>query len=81
MATEVVNGTPKTAWQERLGPEKWAKVEQWRKDHRWHPHQLRRQFGLEAAQVWLGHSSALVTDAVYAERDQKKLDDLASQIG
>jgi integrase len=42
----------------------------------WHPHQLRhshatqvrRQFGLEAAQVSLGHSQANVTQ-VYAERD------------
>jgi integrase len=42
----------------------------------WHPHQLRhshateirRQFGLEAAQVALGHSSADVTQ-IYAERD------------
>jgi len=76
-------------WAARLGPEKWQQVEEWRKAHRWHPHQLRhlaatklrQQFGLEAAQVWLGHSSALVTEAVYAERDQKRLAELARQIG
>lgn len=56
---------------------------------RWHPHQLRhtaateirRQFGLEAAQVVLGHSSARVTDAVYAERDGARVDEIMRQIG
>lgn len=55
----------------------------------WHPHQLRhtaateirRQFGLEAAQVVLGHSSAMVTDAVYAARDQAKVDEVMLKIG
>jgi len=48
----------------------------WRKEHCWHPNQLRhtaateirRQYGLEAAQVVLGHAKADVTQ-VYAERD------------
>jgi len=48
----------------------------WRKRHRWCPLQLRhsaattirKQFGLEAAQVLLGHAKADVTQ-VYAERD------------
>lgn len=56
---------------------------------RWHPHQLRHtyatlvrsKFGLEAAQLSLGHSSALVTDAVYAERDQRKAAEIARMIG
>lgn len=47
----------------------------------WNPNQLRhssatevrRVFGLEAAQAWLGHSSAKLTDAVYAERNQQTL--------
>lgn len=55
----------------------------------WHPHQLRhtyatrvrREFGLEAAQILLGHSSALVTDAVYAERDEGKAKAIAERIG
>jgi integrase len=46
---------------------------------RWCPHQLRHtagtlirhKFGLEAAQVILGHSSAQVTDATYAARDME----------
>lgn len=56
---------------------------------RWHPHQLRhnyateirRQHGLEAAQLLLGHSSALVTDAVYADRDQAAMLRIAAKIG
>lgn len=56
---------------------------------RWHPHQLRhnyateirRLYGLEAAQIMLGHSSALVTDAVYAERDQAKAREVAKKLG
>ena len=55
----------------------------------WHPHQLRhnaattfrRLYGLEAAQVLLGHGSAAVTDAVYAERDERKAREIAAKIG
>jgi len=54
----------------------------------WHPHQLRhshaaearRQFGLEAAQVALGHSQANVTE-VYAERDLALAMNVAAAIG
>jgi integrase len=54
----------------------------------WHPHQLRhthatqvrRQFGLEAAQVALGHSQAQITE-VYAERDLALAAKVAKQIG
>jgi integrase len=59
----------------------------------WHPNQLRhshatevrRRFGLEAAQVALGHSQAQVTEVyvteVYAERDLKLAAQVAKQIG
>jgi integrase len=54
----------------------------------WHPHQLRhnyateirRRFGIEAAQILLGHSSAIVTE-VYAERDAAKAVEIARQTG
>jgi integrase len=54
----------------------------------WHPNQLRhtaattirKQFGLEAAQVILGHSKADVTQ-IYAERDKEKGIAIAKQIG
>ena len=55
----------------------------------WHPHQLRHTFatearrvaGLEAAQVCLGHSSPILTEAVYAERDLTVAAAVASRIG
>ncbi|MBX3408209.1 MAG: site-specific integrase [Phycisphaeraceae bacterium] len=66
-----------------------ADAKAWRKAHRWHPNQLRhtaateirRQFGLEAAQLVLGHSSAAITDAVYAERDAAKVADVLRRVG
>jgi len=42
---------------------------------------LRREFGLEAAQLTLGHSSATVTDAVYAERDRAKVIEIMKRVG
>jgi integrase len=61
---------------------------EWRKEHTWHPNQLRhsaateirRQFGLEAAQVTLGHARADVTQ-VYAERDMTLARDVMKRIG
>jgi integrase len=54
----------------------------------WHPHQLRhtratevrKAYGLEAAQVSLGHSQAQVTE-VYAERDLTLASKVAAEIG
>lgn len=61
----------------------------WQESHRWHPPQLRQtagtrvrgEFGLEAAAVVLGHSSALVTDAVSAERGLSKVAEVMRRIG
>jgi len=63
-------------------------LQEWQSAHRWSPNQLRhsaatevrREFGLEAAQVILGHSQANVTQ-VYAERDLAKGLEVARQIG
>ncbi len=63
--------------------------DEWHKSNRWTPHQLRHTaatairatYGLEAAQLMLGHSSAMVTDAVYAERDQSKVIAIARDVG
>jgi hypothetical protein len=68
-------------------PEREA-VKAWRKEHRWHPNQLRHSFatrvrkhhGLEAAQVLLGHSRADVTQ-VYAERNDELAAKVAAKIG
>jgi integrase len=65
-----------------------AELKAWQKQHRWAPNQLRhaaateirRQFGLEAAQVILGHSQANVTQ-VYAERDIARGIEVAREIG
>ncbi len=61
---------------------------QWMHDHRWNPHRLRHSFathvrrehGLEAAQVLLGHAAADVTQ-VYAERDTATAIKVARKIG
>ena len=55
---------------------------------RWSPNRLRhsaateirKQFGLEAAQVSLGHSSADITQ-IYAERDAELVGEVARKIG
>lgn len=54
----------------------------------WAPNQLRhlyateirRKYGLEAAQIMLGHARADVTQ-IYAERDSKKMEDIAIKEG
>ena len=63
-------------------------LREWQKKHRWSPNQLRhtaateirREYGLEAAQVILGHSELGVTQ-VYAERDLAKGIEVAKKIG
>ncbi len=73
----------------RLTPNQRAELKAWRESHRWHPNQLRhaaatrirREFGIEAAQILLGHSSAALTDAVYAERDSEKLGEVLKRVG
>lgn len=65
-----------------------AALKEWRRSHRWSPNQLRHSFatlvrrehGLEAAQVLLGHAAADITQ-VYAERDTAKAADVALKIG
>ena len=60
----------------------------WRRSHRWSPNrlrhsaatQLRKQFGIEAARVVLGHSSAGVTE-IYAEQDLARAADIMGKVG
>jgi len=60
----------------RIGEDGWKALQDWRRDHRWHPHQLRhnaattirKEFGIELARIILGHKSAGITE-VYAEAD------------
>jgi len=75
-------------WQARLTADQKAELAAWRKDHRFHPHQLRhsyatrvrRLFGLEEARIVLGHSSMSVTE-IYAELDRGKATRIAEKIG
>ncbi len=65
-----------------------VKLRVWQSEHRWSPNQIRhatatevrREFGLEAAQAVLGHSSVEVTQ-VYAERDKALGARVAEAIG
>lgn len=76
------------AWSKRLNAEQKKELAAWRREHRWHPHQLRhnaatelrREFGLDAARVILGHRSPAVTE-VYAELDQAKAIDVMLRVG
>jgi integrase len=79
--------TPK-AWRARLTPEQLAEVKRWRKEHTWHPNQLRhssatnlrKRFGLEPAQVILGQKSLQVTQ-VYAEVDKGTAIRVMAEVG
>lgn len=79
----------RTQWKTRLTIQQKTEIREWRKVHHWHPYQLRhnaatelrRAFGLEAAQLTLGHASAQITDAVYAERDRTKVIEIMRKIG
>lgn len=65
-----------------------AELARWEKEHRWSPLQLRhaaatlvrQRFGLEGAQLHLGHARADVTQ-IYAERDMNKSHEIAAEIG
>lgn len=75
-------------WQDRLGPSKWAELKAWQREHRWSPNQLRhsaateirRQFGIEAASVILGHSKVDTTE-IYALRNLEASKEIARQVG
>ena len=68
--------------------ERARQLKSWHKAHRWHPNQLRHafatrvrsEFGLEEAQVSLGHKKADVTQ-IYAERNAALAMKVAGEIG
>jgi integrase len=76
------------AWRARWTPAQEAEIKAWRKDHSWHPHQLRhsaatnfrRTYGLEPAQVILGHKTLTVTQ-VYAEKNVEAAMQIMSEVG
>jgi hypothetical protein len=78
----------KSKWGRRLSEEQKAELHAWRKRHRWHPNQLRhakateirREAGLDAARVVLGHRSPQITE-VYAEIDVNKAAEVMARLG
>ena len=75
-------------WMTQLTPKQKDELKQWRKANRWHPHQLRhnaatrlrKEFGIEAARVVLGHRSAAITE-IYAEADRGKAAEIMLRVG
>ena len=61
----------------------------WRRANCWHPNQLRhsagtflrREFGLEAARVILGHARHVETTEIYAEADLKRAREIMGTVG
>jgi integrase len=76
------------AWPVPEGTTDPGAVRSWRKSHRWHPHQLRhnyatrirKEFGVEAARILLGHRSTAVTE-LYAEIDRGRVREIVSKVG
>jgi integrase len=75
-------------WWMQLSEEQQAAVKAWRKRYHFHPNRIRHthgtsvrhRFGLEAAQVALGHARADVTQ-VYAERNLGLAVKVAAEVG
>jgi integrase len=75
-------------WTARLTSEQKVELLRWRREHRWHPHQLRhtaateirREVGLDAARAVLGHRSPAITE-VYAELDAGKAIEVMARLG
>ncbi|HSI34583.1 MAG: tyrosine-type recombinase/integrase [Phycisphaerae bacterium] len=75
-------------WRARLTPKQQTELLSWRDSHNWHPHQLRhtaatrlrREYGLEAAQVILGHKTLAVTQ-IYAEKNVEAAVRIMAEVG
>jgi integrase len=76
------------ARRKRMTPEEVAEAKAWRKEHTWHPHQLRhnaatylrKEFGIEVARIILGHRNLRVTE-VYAEADRERAIGVVAKVG
>ena len=75
-------------WRKRLTETERERVKEWQREHHWFPYQLRhsvatlvrKQQGLEAAQVLLGHARANVTET-YAKRDEALAAKVVAELG
>jgi integrase len=77
----------RAAWWTRLTNAEKGEVRSWRKNHRWHPNQLRhsratdlRPFGLDVAKTVLGHTR-VETTLIYAEKDLAAAMEVVSKVG
>ena len=81
-------GETAVEWKARLTSAQKQELRRWRDQHRWYPHQLRhtaatrlrKEYGLEAAQVILGHKTLTVTQ-VYAEKNVEAARKIMAQVG
>lgn len=81
-------GENRTTWMKRLTESQLKDLEKWQASRRWSPNQIRhtaateirKRFGLEAAQVALGHSRADVTQ-IYAEKNLDLARQVAREVG
>jgi integrase len=72
----------------RLTPQEKDEIRAWRREHSWHPHQLRhnaatnlrREYGVELARIILGHASAFTTE-IYAEVDRQQAMEVIAKVG
>lgn len=82
------NGETNAQWRARLTPEQQNQLVAWQRDHRWHPNRLRhsaatflrKEYGLEAAQVILGHKTLAVTE-IYAEKNVAAVMRIVREVG
>jgi integrase len=83
-----IEGETKHEWIRRLTQEQRNALGAWQKSHRWHPHQLRhnfatnirRDFGPDAANILLGHSTMSATQ-IYAAIDEEKAQQIIARVG
>lgn len=83
-----LEGESHRKWQARLSDEQKSHLKDWRKQHSWHPHQLRhnaatflrKEFNLDTARIILGHQSAAITQ-IYAEADREKAIEAMLKVG
>jgi len=82
------NGNAIKVRESQLSPQQREEIAQWKKAHRWSPNRLRhnaatflrREFGIEAARVVLGHTTPRITE-IYAERDLSRAAEIMGRVG
>jgi integrase len=81
-------GETRAAWRERLSEQQRQSLAAWQAKHRWAPNQIRHsaateiraKFGIEAAQVTLGHSKVNTTE-IYAAKNAALAAQVAREVG